>query len=151
MAKEEELKDVKRKLENLQKQVDRIESDSGKKDSSSKKVVKKEVKSVTSSDNRRHLRTLIILIVIVLVIDVLSLLFYFGADLSDLFTTNIGNDSDIIDDVNGNDNGLKCEDGTPFNSCSEDKPYYCYQGQLVKKAVDCGCPLGKSRDFQNCK
>lgn len=34
----------------------------------------------------------------------------------------------------------KCIDGTRYNSCSSNKPYYCFNGSLVEKAQECGCP-----------
>lgn len=34
----------------------------------------------------------------------------------------------------------RCGDGTPYDSCSKDKPYYCENGQLIEKASFCGCP-----------
>ena len=34
----------------------------------------------------------------------------------------------------------KCEDETHYNSCSVNKPYYCEDGILVKKASLCRCP-----------
>ncbi|HOW36667.1 MAG TPA: hypothetical protein PLK34_00225 [Candidatus Pacearchaeota archaeon] len=33
-----------------------------------------------------------------------------------------------------------CGDGTPYSSCSKDKPYYCESGKLVEKSSLCGCP-----------
>lgn len=34
----------------------------------------------------------------------------------------------------------KCFDGTLPNSCSEIRPYYCFQGELIELASSCGCP-----------
>jgi len=33
-----------------------------------------------------------------------------------------------------------CGDGTFYNTCSLDKPYYCDEGVLIEKASVCGCP-----------
>ena len=33
-----------------------------------------------------------------------------------------------------------CGDGTFYNTCSLDKPYYCEEGILIEKASICGCP-----------
>jgi len=33
-----------------------------------------------------------------------------------------------------------CGDGTFYNTCSLDKPYFCEEGILVEKASICGCP-----------
>ena len=46
---------------------------------------------------------------------------------------------------------IRCEDDTPYNTCSKVKPFYCYEGQLLKKAITCGCPEGYRIDFQDCK
>lgn len=35
---------------------------------------------------------------------------------------------------------LNCTDGTLYNQCSGDKPYYCSNGTLIKNASACGCP-----------
>jgi hypothetical protein len=32
-----------------------------------------------------------------------------------------------------------CGDGTPYDSCSNVKPYYCFGGKLIEKASVCGC------------
>jgi hypothetical protein len=42
-----------------------------------------------------------------------------------------------------------CGDGTFYNTCSLDKPYYCYNGILMENASMCGCPsfLKKEGDF----
>lgn len=38
-------------------------------------------------------------------------------------------------------NVYNCSDGTSYNMCSTEKPYYCLpNGTLVKNAVICGCP-----------
>lgn len=36
----------------------------------------------------------------------------------------------------------KCNDGTPFNSCSSNKPNYCQNGSLIEKCQTCGCASG---------
>jgi hypothetical protein len=33
-----------------------------------------------------------------------------------------------------------CTDGTLYNLCSENKPYYCSNGNLIENASNCGCP-----------
>jgi len=35
---------------------------------------------------------------------------------------------------------LFCGDKTPYGNCSSNKPYFCEEGLLVKKASVCGCP-----------
>lgn len=37
-------------------------------------------------------------------------------------------------------NVLNCTDGTLYNQCSNDKPYYCNNGTLIKDSSICGCP-----------
>ncbi len=47
------------------------------------------------------------------------------------------------------DNLPTCGDGTFYDSCSLNKPYYCDQGVLIEKASMCGCGPGflKEGDF----
>jgi len=35
---------------------------------------------------------------------------------------------------------LICGDGTPFNSCSLNEPYYCKDNVLIENIEECGCP-----------
>jgi len=37
---------------------------------------------------------------------------------------------------------LTCSDGTPYDQCSQTKPKYCSNGNLIDKASSCGCPSG---------
>lgn len=37
-------------------------------------------------------------------------------------------------------NVLNCSDGTLYNHCSKEKPYYCFDGTLIKNSTFCGCP-----------
>jgi chemotaxis protein histidine kinase CheA len=39
--------------------------------------------------------------------------------------------------------GQKCSDGTLYNQCSVNKPFYCEAGNLINKCSTCGCPSGK--------
>jgi len=32
-----------------------------------------------------------------------------------------------------------CEDGTLYNKCSLEKPYFCFNGTLIKNSTSCGC------------
>jgi hypothetical protein len=41
-----------------------------------------------------------------------------------------------------NENILTCNDGTFYDSCSLNKPYFCEKGILVEKSSVCGCPKG---------
>jgi hypothetical protein len=38
-------------------------------------------------------------------------------------------------------NILNCSDGTLYNHCSKEKPYYCFNGTLIKNSTFCGCPF----------
>jgi len=46
---------------------------------------------------------------------------------------------------------LKCNDDTFYNRCSENKPYYCLNGTLIKKASVCGCRYAYRADGEECK
>jgi hypothetical protein len=35
---------------------------------------------------------------------------------------------------------LNCSDGTLYNHCSKNKPFYCFNGTLIKNSTTCGCP-----------
>jgi len=37
----------------------------------------------------------------------------------------------------------KCSDGTLYNQCSANKPFYCENGNLIDKCSTCGCPSEK--------
>ena len=98
------------------------------------------------SVSKKPVKLLVFLIIILLIIDIFSLYFYYNPDLSkfkDFFKFNAGKSA------NGS-NG-KCADGTNYGSCSKNKPLYCYNGELIKKAATCGCPSGYKVDFQDCK
>lgn len=43
-----------------------------------------------------------------------------------------------------------CGDGTDFDSCSKDKPYFCDEGALVRNAEVCGCPEGFTKYYSVC-
>ncbi|MDK2796308.1 MAG: hypothetical protein PWQ22_531 [Archaeoglobaceae archaeon] len=45
----------------------------------------------------------------------------------------------------------KCEDGTVYGSCSINKPYYCLNGTLVKKASICGCSKDEVAKGDDCR
>ena len=38
----------------------------------------------------------------------------------------------------------RCDDGTRHRRCSEEKPLYCLQGELVSRCGECGCPEGET-------
>ena len=43
-----------------------------------------------------------------------------------------------------------CNDGTPYNECSEINPYFCSKGTLTEKASICGCPKVLTIDGDRC-
>lgn len=86
-----------------------------------------------------------------------------GTILDELITTSVTKNIDIkgflrdegIKFVFGNDFGseytieniriefiARCEYGTEYGSCSEIKPLYCLQGNLINNCVECGCGKG---------
>lgn len=44
----------------------------------------------------------------------------------------------------------KCGDGSFYNSCSLEKPYYCSNGSLIKNSSVCGCPNSFSKSDNSC-
>jgi len=46
---------------------------------------------------------------------------------------------------------LNCSDGTLYNHCSDNKPYYCFNGTLVEKAKVCGCPYDHRIRDESCE
>ncbi|MBD3362020.1 hypothetical protein GF358_04495 [Candidatus Woesearchaeota archaeon] len=44
----------------------------------------------------------------------------------------------------------RCNDGTLYNECSVQKPYYCLDGNIIKKASVCGCPKNQIASYENC-
>lgn len=54
--------------------------------------------------------------------------------------TVIGN---IVNQARSLNNSIPaCNDGTPYGTCSADRPKYCYAGKMVSKCDVCGCPAG---------
>jgi len=45
---------------------------------------------------------------------------------------------------------LRCNDGTIYSECSAQKPYYCAEGNIIKKATKCGCPKNYIAENENC-
>ena len=75
------------------------------------------------------------LLIILLVVLVLLLVFFFRGFIGDLFV--------------GNEELEVCGDGSFYNTCSLNKPYYCEEGILIEKASICGCleEMKKDGDF----
>ena len=43
-----------------------------------------------------------------------------------------------------------CSDGTEYGSCSKEKPKFCYNGTLVNRASECGCPYEYTAQDEDC-
>ncbi len=98
-----------------------------------------------NNEKKSPVKTLVILIILILLVDAIFLFAYLKPDLK----TTLSNffKPRVVD----NPSSLKCNDGTPYNSCAKNKPYYCYNGELLKSAYNCGCPEGYKVAFQDCK
>jgi len=90
---------------------------------------------------KKKVKTLVALILIVIIFDTVVILYYFKPS----------SDFSILNSTDNIVSGSKCVDGTPEETCSKEKPFFCYKGQLLKKAYTCGCPPGYKIDFQDCK
>jgi biopolymer transport protein ExbD len=44
-----------------------------------------------------------------------------------------------------------CQGGLPYGSCSDNKPYYCDQGTLIKNCSVCNCSSGTCQTDGSCK
>lgn len=150
--KEADIKEARRKLEELKRHVDKLEGDFYQnKNSKEIKTESNDSKDYSKSDKKKSVKILVILILVILVIDIISVIAYYRPDFSSVFKFKPKTDA-ASDNTSSNDVGTgKCEDGTLEGKCSKKQPYYCYQGQLVKKASECGCPVGWVKDFQGCK
>ena len=84
-----------------------------------------------STQNKYLLFTLFVL--------VLLILFSGGFGLVDFFKENL---SQMKEEA--------CGDGTPYNSCSSTKPYFCLDGELMDLAYICGCPDGFAKKDNVC-
>ena len=47
-------------------------------------------------------------------------------------------------------NDLSCADKTKNNECSDVKPYFCLNGNLIKNASFCDCPTNSETEGNNC-
>lgn len=99
----------------------------------------------TPRPSRKSVRTLIFLVVLVLLLDGISLFVYYhpdGLSMESFQGLIVRDNQDSFSD---------CSDGTKLDSCSNQKPYFCYEGRLVEMPSDCGCPEGYTRNFQSCE
>lgn len=140
MAKKEEESEIeflKKKVEELGKEIDKYGA----------KLIKKK-ESAPKKEKNKYAWVLVLLIIALIIVDVLSLIVYYKPDFSGLFKFN-NSGPGSSSDSNGVSNS-KCSDGTAAGSCSKTKPMYCYNGALVANAGICGCPSGYEKDFQTC-
>ncbi|MEM0465522.1 MAG: hypothetical protein QXW97_02365 [Candidatus Pacearchaeota archaeon] len=146
--KEDEIKEVKKKIEELRKKVESIEN-RYKKDLYKSRFEKEKFPDSYEFERKKYKKILVALIITVFIIDLIAFIFYYKPDIKLFFKNNLGNSS-----INENNSNLignkKCSDGTLEGECSRKQPYFCYEGQLIKKASQCGCPVGWKRDFQDC-
>jgi len=105
-------------------------------------LIRKEQSGKTVGNH--YLRLLVFLIILILIVDIVSLIIYYKPKMD--FIKNWVNGFKSLGQPDLN----KCRDGTPMNTCSKNKSYYCYEGNLVQKAYTCGCPSGYKVEFQSC-
>ena len=101
------------------------------------KKSKKKISEMPRPTNNNLVKSLLILVILLIILDAVSLYFYYKPD---LFSSSNNYSSD----------GPNCKDGTPYDECAKEKPYFCYQGELLKSAFSCGCPEGYEVNFQDC-
>lgn len=117
------------------------ENSETKKDVNENKVDNTNEKPATRNSS---LMTLLILLIVFFCINLIVII-YFLSTMGAVDTKSSVYDKPLIDET------LKCKDGTPYGECSKDKPLYCFDGELLKKAATCSCPSGYKVDFQDCK
>lgn len=142
MASPSKDRDYKRKeeIEDLKRRISKLEEEYGDFE---------EEKPISKKESKKYVRVLVILIVILLVVDVISLIAYYKPDIAGFFKSDGKDDSGS--NSNGSAVGGRCNDGTKEGECSTNKPYFCYEGQLLLNAPACGCPSGYVIDFRSCK
>ncbi len=130
----------------LKRRIGKLERDINSEDEESFSEEKEE--PVFHDKKKKYVRILVILVIILLLMDVIALVAYYKPNFSGFFKSGSS-----ATGSNSNNSAVKgqCKDGTKEGVCSSDKPYFCYEGNLVKKAAGCGCPAGYKIDFQDCK
>ena len=84
-------------------------------------------RGVVDVSPKRNYLPIVFLILLVLLLILVVVLFFYPLDL-----TKAEKESLVL-----------CGDSTFYDSCSLDKPYYCSEGILIKKASLCGCEEGQ--------
>ena len=106
---------------------------------------------------KKYLGILITLIVLVLLVDLISVFAYYQPSMTirlpNIILPSFLCKCNVASNVNTSSVTKPgyCKDGTADSTCSSNKPYYCYNGELLKNANACGCPSGYIQDFQDCK
>lgn len=57
----------------------------------------------------------------------------------------------VIMDIIGFQKSQNCDENLINNQCSQDRPYQCVNGTLIKKSSMCGCPEDHSRVGEDCE
>jgi len=120
------------------------------KEETEKEFSEKPTEKKIQKKKKSYAGILVFLIILILVLDLVSFYFYYKPNLNLNFINSIKSKINSAS-PNISSNTDKCKDGTAYDQCSKEKPYYCYNGELLKKAYTCGCPSGYKVDFQDCK
>lgn len=117
-------------------------------DNSSEKSLKEHTDKKMHA-RKRALKLIVFLLAAMIIVNIASVIFYLKPDFSSW------NFDFTLDETKKNTSEYlkegKCEDGTPFNECSDTQPLFCYNGELLEKAFSCGCPEGYVVEFQGCR
>ncbi len=92
---------------------------------------KKGAKNLPSSN--RNLKIFMFSLIGIIVIGIVAMIFFFTPQ----------NNSNVLPIST-------CGDGSFYNTCSLDKPYYCYRGILTENVLSCGCPDVLTRQGIDC-
>jgi len=146
----EESDKIKEDFEEIKKRIRELEKEVNKRIKTVYEI--KEEKNYSKKEgeggNKKYVKILVTLIIILLIIDIISLVAYYKPDFSSMIKSN--NSVKINESSSNNINVKKCSDGTLIGGCSQQKPLFCYNGELLKNAAVCGCPSGYKIDFQSC-
>lgn len=142
---EKEIENLKKSVKELNERIDKLSKVDEEEKAEKKKgeIEEPEVKRKKKS----YKGTLVFLIIVLLILDIFAWYFYYKPDIKLSIPSFLKPKSD---NTNQSVPGEKCADGTLYNTCSKNKPYFCYEGELLKKAATCGCPSGYKLGFQDC-
>jgi len=63
---------------------------------------------------------------------------------------SLSQETDIKEKISKEPIQKRCNDGTLYGECSYQKPYYCQDGSIIKKASICSCPENYMQQGENC-